>query len=363
MIGAVVVAGVAYVGYRQQKSQGEEGVVKIGGLFGLTGYAAFAGEASRDGFLMAIEDAGLNPQDYPIEDFHSEQKDAVGAASKLINTDKVTVVIGPEWLEFGEVVVPLANSNKVLFISPWMVGEPAWVPSPYYLSGMPSERVLLKRELEYMAAHGVKKLALVYHNNAWSHSNIKILKEEIVSQNQIDIVNETEVNMTDTDFRTQLVKIHQQKPDAIYVAFADDNNQGIFNKQMMELGMRYQVYVPQSTGANTVLKDRFEQYLNGVIWPDKKQGPREQEFESKFEKRYGKKPGAISAATAYDMTTLVLQAIKNGAHDSDSIARYLRDVKDYQGYSNTITFNEKGQVASEEVVLKQIAQPEDKVLQ
>jgi len=57
--------------------------VKIGGLFGLTGFAAFAGEAGRNGFIMAIEDSGMNIE-YVIEDTNSDFKNTVTAAIKLL---------------------------------------------------------------------------------------------------------------------------------------------------------------------------------------------------------------------------------------------------------------------------------------
>ena len=72
--------------------------------------------------------------------------------------------------------------------------------------------------------------------------------------------------------------------------------------------------------------------------------------------RFGKESSAISAATAYDMTTLILMAIKNGARTSSEIRDSLLDVKDYEGYSNTINFDEKGQVSvpTEEILIKRI---------
>src|SRR3989344_5234886 len=76
-------------------SEQPESQMKIGGLFALTGYASFAGEASRDGFLMAIEDSDTDIK-YVIEDFSSDTKTAVTAATKLIDVDKVNVIIGPE---------------------------------------------------------------------------------------------------------------------------------------------------------------------------------------------------------------------------------------------------------------------------
>ena len=58
IIGALIIVGcVWWFGNPNQPVTSDK--PKIGGLFALTGFASFAGEASRDGFLMAIEDSGM----------------------------------------------------------------------------------------------------------------------------------------------------------------------------------------------------------------------------------------------------------------------------------------------------------------
>ena len=135
----------------------EEETIKIGGLFGQTGFASFAGEASTAGFLLAIEDSGMDV-DYVVEDFQSDLKLAVTAATKLIEVDGVDVIIGPEWNEFCEVVSPISVDKKILFISPWMTGEGECMRSEYYFSGTPSDRSQIRRMLEYMEDQDIKKI-------------------------------------------------------------------------------------------------------------------------------------------------------------------------------------------------------------
>jgi len=92
---------------------------QIGGLFGLSGFATFAGEGGHNGFILAIEDSGMDIN-YVVEDTQSDFTHTITAANKLINVDEVEVVIGPEWIEFGELVSPIAHDEQVLFISTWM---------------------------------------------------------------------------------------------------------------------------------------------------------------------------------------------------------------------------------------------------
>ena len=72
----------------------------------------------------------------------------------------------------------------------------------------------------------------------------------------------------------------------------------------------------------------------------------------KYKKRFGKEVGAISAAATYDMTTIVLNAIKNGARTSEDIIKYLETMQPYDGYSGLITYDEKGRLPLRKAVVK-----------
>lgn len=325
---------------------------KVGGLFALTSYAAFAGEASRDGFLMAIEDSGMDV-DYVVEDFQSDTKTLATTANKLINVDRVPVIIGPEWAEFGEVVVPIATQRKVLFISPWMVSEGKSWDSNYYFSATPSERGHIRKIFGHMQSQRIRTIALLYSNNGWSFGHVDVLKDEL-KKTDIKIVGEFKVNEGVSDFRTEISRINGLNADALYTAISTDNDEGIVDKQLKELGISLPHYMPYARAESNVFLSQFGQYAKGIIYPASSEYKNMNDFREKYKARFGKEPGALSAATAYDMTTLVLQATKNGARSSDDIRQYLLSVKDYDGYSNKITFDKNRQVAEEKVILKRI---------
>lgn len=205
IITVIIVLAVVVGIFLVNKSTSDNSVT-IGGLFGLTGYVAFAGETSQNGFLMAIEDSDQNIE-FTIEDFQSDLAGAVSSAKKLIQIDEVDVVIGPEWVEFSEVVAPLADENEVVFISPWMTGETDWLSSPYFFSATPSEMDQMRALLEHMAQSGFKTIALFGSNNAWSLGLSSIVKDEL-SRNfkSLTIVQETKNNPDDLDFRTSISK-------------------------------------------------------------------------------------------------------------------------------------------------------------
>ncbi len=326
--------------------------VKIGGLFGLTGFASFAGEASRDGFIMAIEDSGMNVS-YVIEDFKSDLKETATVAKKLIEVDDVKVIIGPEWNEFAEVVWPISVEKKVVFVSPWMTSEE--IKSDYYFTMTPSERSQIRKLGDYMARQGVRTVVVIAAINAWALGNVKVFKDEIEKGGKIKIVDEFEIDQEAVDYRTEILQIKKLNPDALYTVLPTDNGQGTLHQQLQELDAKYPVYLPHSRAESPIFVENFAKFANGAIYSAPEKYKNIEQFNEKYQARFGKLPGAISAATAYDATMVVLDAIKKGARTSEEIRTYLLNVKDYDGYSNLIRFNEDGQQDFEDVIIKQIS--------
>ena len=329
-------------------------IVTIGGLFNLTGYASFAGEPSRDGFLMALEDANLPDAlvKTVVEDAGSDLKQAVSGATKLTDIDKVIVVLGPEWTEFGEVVSPVAVKSKVPFISPWIVAEVPFVTPPYYWSASPSYRSEHAALSAYLAKHNLNKISLVLSNNAWSLADSQMFKEEVAKFPQLTFLSEQNLDQSTKDFRTVIAKIKAEKPDIIYSAIAEDEGYGAFLAQVRQAGITVPVSTFSSRATSSVLKDRYSSLLSGQIFAESVPAERSAEFAEKYKKRFGREVGAISAAATYDMTTIVLNAIKGGARTSEDIIAYLKEMPGFEGYSGLISYDEKGRLPLRKAVVK-----------
>lgn len=355
----IILVFVLLVVWNNQNKQSDQ--IKIGGLFGLTGFVSFTAEDSRDGFLMAIEDHG-GDANYVIEDFHSDLVDVITAANKLVNIDKVSVVIGPEWNEFNEAIEPMATKNKIPFISPWATSEADWIKSPYYFSATPSERVHNRKFVGYMVKTGVKNIAIIYTNNAWAIELTNIFKDEL-SKTDIVIKEEIKLGSEQKDMRTELLKIKGLDIDAVFMPIADGGQLGSLLRQIAEIELDVVKYTSESGGQDQTVRSQFSQYAEDLIYYQSKEYKNKDEFEKKFEERYGRKPTTRTASTAYDMTTLVLRAIDEGANNSEDIRKYISNVKNYDGYSNLISFDENGILATEEVVLMQICDGKDWILE
>jgi len=345
---AVIALAISFA-YIQKNNASKE--VVIGGLFHLTGFASFAGEASRDGFLMAIEDGGMQVKTV-IEDAGSSLKQSVSGATKLTEVDKAIAVIGPEWTEFGEVVAPIAERAHVPFISPWVVAEAPFVKPPYYWSGFPSDRTEHVALAQYLSSRGVQKVAIVSSNNFWSQINTKMFEEEVAKKGGIVVISEDELDQTTKDFRTVVAKIKKENPDVIFSALANDVGHGAFVLQVRQTGMAVPIMTHSSRATSPVLKDRYAPILHDQVFAEMVPAERKDEFEKKYEARFGKKVASPSAVVAYDMMTVLLNAVKAGAHTSDEIIGYFHKMPPYEGYSGQIAFDAEGRLPIRKAVVK-----------
>lgn len=96
---------------------------KIGAIFSVTGAASFLGEPEKNTVLMLVEQinkaGGINghPLEVIIEDSKSDETQAVLAAKKLIEKDKVLAIIGPSTTGESMAVIPIVTSAQTPLIS------------------------------------------------------------------------------------------------------------------------------------------------------------------------------------------------------------------------------------------------------
>jgi len=322
---------------------------RLGGLFGLTGFASFAGESSRDGFMMAIEDYN-KPVDYVIEDYQSDMKTTLSSVKKLIEVDDMQIIIGPEW-EFGAVISPLAEEKKALFITPWLTIEPEWTSPEYFMSAMPREQIYTDFAIKYVAQKGVKKIAIIQTQDDFAITVGKTIIQA-AKQNGITIIQSFSVTEDSSDYRSIILKINTLGVDAIYTIMQTDNSQAQLNKQLKELNIQLPIYVHYARAESDNYLTAAKNSAEGIIYVSPKESKKMSEFNKKFFEKYNRAP-AISAATAYDITTLILKAHDEGYDKPEEVYNYLNEQKGYEGYYGTYSF-ENGFVKNGDAVMKTI---------
>jgi branched-chain amino acid transport system substrate-binding protein len=326
--------------------------ISIGGIFALTGSAADWGQAEQRGVQLAIDKAnqegGINSRQIELasEDAQAEKvDDNVTAFRKLANVKKVPVIIGPTWDDAAVAIAPLADSTKTLVIGADISsGVEAKKDYPFFFSIYTPEAIEMQALNNYLVKNNLKKVSVVFNQDPfsgqWRESFVRAATTKGVT-----IISEYPISDANSkDFRTQIAKLKTQKPNAIYIEFADQATKGTFMRQAKELGLQSKI-VSSSTSETQSNLDQYGTYIEGLTYTFPRASAAQQAFNTAFKAKYNELPKAPSAANAYDATNLVIAAMKEGATTGEAIRVKLLAKKDYVGASSSsISFSPTGRV-------------------
>ena len=91
--------------------------VKIGMITTLSGGGAGLGIDTRDGFMLAINQAGNDEIEVITEDDGQRPELAVQIADKMIQSDQVDILTGIVWSNLAMAVVPSATAQGRFYVS------------------------------------------------------------------------------------------------------------------------------------------------------------------------------------------------------------------------------------------------------
>lgn len=363
-IGFVVLVLIVLAIYFTQRKPLEPSAIRIGGLFALTGDGADWGTTEEKAVRMAIQEAndggGIRGKkiDLTVEDAPAEKvNDSVTAFRKLVDVYKVPAILGPTWDDVAAALAPLADQNKVVVSAPdASSGIEAKKDFLFFFSVFTPEFSEMASLVKYLKSKGATKVSIVYNQDPFSQQWRDAFVTESKRTN-LAIISEFPISDPDAkDFRTQIVKLKELRPDAVYVEFTSQDTKGPFMRQAKELGLKT-VLVSSSTSQTESTLEKYGKYIEGLIYAFPRETPRKKEFQEKFKAKFGESPKAPAAPYAYDAANMLIKVLRDGARTGDEIRTALLAIKDFQGVSaEHISFNEKGRVQwpAEEFVIKTV---------
>jgi len=291
--------------------------IKIGILAHQTGFGAIWGDGEIKAAVDSIKELQSKGAkiEYVVEDCASDKDKCVNAANKLINIDKVDVIIGPTWDEWFEVVVPIAQQNKVILISPSGAGNR--LIGKYIFSLKYNNKGVASAILNFLDSNNIKNAAIVTAQEAYFMNIINAF-------NNLDtkgiLKSKLEVNPNEKDFKTIVAKIKNN--DAVVINI-NEPQYPVFIKTLKEYGFKG---IAVLTGAIPEPEDKeLFSGIYGIAF----------NIPSEFFEKY-KSP---SSPMAYDAVRLYYEAFKNVGKDPDKIADYLEKIN-FNGVMGMIKFNE-----------------------
>jgi branched-chain amino acid transport system substrate-binding protein len=288
---------------------------KIGGLVPITGTQAVMAEDLATGLKLAEEDVNAaggvlgKPVQVIIEDTETRPAPGMDAARKLIDVDKVGVIVGGFSSGVSLPIAKYCQSKGLVFVA----GAPT---SPLFEEV--GDYVFMTDVLDKFKGKviaelavgdsGKKKFGLMFMNNAFGMAlreetikNLKALGAEITT----DVVYE----LNKVDYKAELQRLFAKKPEAIIGTWYAKEGM-VTAKQAYEMGLldvsKVPWYCPEMVSSFATAVKEIPDALEGIkgLTPL----PPGDLYTEKFKKKMGRDPITAYAAMNYDCVVMVAMA-------------------------------------------------------
>ena len=330
---------------------------KIGVISIITGQGAAYGEAITNGIKLARDEVNAKGEvniDLKIEDSTGKAEQALSAAQKLINSEKVVAIIGPTLSTEMKVVGPEANASGVPIMGTSNTAAGITQIGKFvFRNSMPETQAIPASIGKAVKKYNIKKVALLYGNDdVFTKSGFDTMKA-VTEKMKLKILTIEEFQKGQADYKAQLTKIASLKPDAVFCS-ALYNEGGVILAQARKMGLK--VPFVGGNGFNSpkvieIAKDAAEGLIVATPWFGDKNDPKVKAFVAKYEKTYGKKPDQF-AAQAYDAYYIMTNALKAaGTADRAKLRDTLAATKNFQGVLGKFSFDAERDVVADPSVL------------
>jgi branched-chain amino acid transport system substrate-binding protein len=331
---------------------GAADTIKVGSVLRLSA-GAEDGIPARRGVELAAEEinkaGGINGK--MIEVIFEDEKDspttAVNAVQKLINVDKVPVIIGPMTSGATLAAAPMADEAKVVLISPTATSPKVSGAGDNIYRGCSRIDKQSEALTKYSAENfKPKTVAILYSNEPYGKGCYELFSKDFEKLG-IKVVAVESFMRGAKDFKAQLTTLKAANPDILFIpgyyqetapAAVQARQLGMNQRIMGVYGDISPIYVELAGKAaeGHLVAGEYDQDLNT-------------EKNKKFVERYNalvksktNEPSNIMfAALTYDMMSMVGEGMKKNGPTSAGVKKYLDETRDFDGVTGKLSFDKK----------------------
>lgn len=311
--------------------------VKIGMITTLSGGGAGLGIDTRDGFMLAIEQAGNDEIEVVIEDDGQKPELAVQIADKMIQSDQVDILTGIVWSNLAMAVVPSATAQGKFYVS--TNAAPAALAGanchPLYFNAAYQNDNLHEAAGEY--ANGqYEKMFIMAPNYPAGQDSLTGFKRYFKGE----VTNEVYTQLGQTDYAAEIAQIRDSGAESVFMFLP--GGMGIaFMKQYAQSGVEIPVIGPGFSFSQDVLPAIGDAALgvkNSGQWAPDFDTEASKSFLAAFQEKYDRLP-SIYAVQAYDAAQVILSAAsKADVKDSEAFAAAMMEA-DIESPRGDFSFN------------------------
>ncbi|MFN8483359.1 MAG: ABC transporter substrate-binding protein [Anaerolineae bacterium] len=322
---------------------------KIGVLAAITGPSSSLGVPERNTVQMLVDqinakggvkgpDGKTHPLQAVIYDTKSDNTEALVAAKKLIDEDKVSVIVGPtltgESLAIVDAVtkaeIPLVSmAAGIKIVEP--VADRKWI-----FKTPQSDRLVLQAIADHLKKNNLDKVAWMSVATAYGDGG-KAEWDAIAQKAGLTTVANERFNETDTDMTAQLTKVKGADPKAILV-WAIPPAAGVVSKNRNEMGIQApifqshgvanQAFIDIATKPGAEGTDLFAgKLLVADQLPDNDpMKPILQQYMKDYQAKYNSPPSPFGGY-AYDALAIITKAMETAGNDRAKLRDAIENTK------------------------------------
>jgi branched-chain amino acid transport system substrate-binding protein len=335
--------------------------IKIGLAGPVTGPLAFLGQHMKWAGELATDE--INQKGgvlgrklvFLMQDSACRPADAVAAAERLLNQDKVDAMLGDVCSGATIALMPvLEKAQRPLIVTvsthPDITQRSGSGGNKWVFRTVPHDAMIAAVVAKQLK--GVKTLAIVAEDTDYGRGAVKLLKERLPAD--VKIISEDYFKQTETDFLPVLTRIRASKPDAIGTYVLDQAALNLM-KQYTQFGMTMPLVgrPPLGSGvvAPVVSSGKFDGSWTVYPYYDKYSNPQNDAFTKPFIERHKQGPH-YTAYGVYEGINVLADAIRRAGTTDPNAVREALEKTNYAGILGPIRFDANHQATSNLMLLQ-----------
>ncbi len=334
--------------------------IRIGGIASLTGGVAAYGTVMQNVANLRVQEinatGGVNGRPIEIiwEDGKCSPSDASRAAQKLINVDKVSLILGGSCSSETLAAAPITEKNKVILISPITASPELSEAGDFVFRVYPLSFSQGGNMVEYAKKQNFQHVGILAEENDFGLSVVDIFEKNFSEKISKELFLPSE-----SDFRTRLTKLKNSDIQALVLILQAPGKFEIIARQMEELQLEMPLIVSSVVIGNPENQTIFREFLaNHHTVGTSFSAPENSELQTflkKYETTYGTLPHHEEmAATTLETVNILAEIIERVGDEikTEDIRDALYDVKNRNGIFPNLSFDANGDVNLEYSLFK-----------
>lgn len=335
--------------------------IRLGFAGGLTGHVADLGISGRNGAILAVEQrnsiGGIQgkPVRLFVEDDGQNKQTAVEAATALLEQG-VAAIIGHMTSSMSAATVPLANSARVVMMSPTTTTTELSGLDDYFFRVCATTDIYAAKMARYFREQRkLNKVTLIYDldNRAYTESWTNYFNEEFSRLGGTIVQTVTFTSGPPTSFSQVARQALLLDTDGLIIA-ASAADAAMLCQQFRKLNVTLPIGTSEWAGTEKLIElggRAVENVVVGQFFDRYSTEPGYLKFKENFKNRFGQEPGFASVG-AYDATNVILDALAARKSGQD-LKQTILDIGTFKGLQGKIRFDPYGD-STRETYLSQV---------